>query len=141
MSWIYSFWSSSFRRYFGEKWLKFLVFLVVCLTPGNVGMSPGMRVAQLLNVAFDMCAWEVLGALCNGCTLCIRGKSSKEWRAVMKTVDIIIATPSILGKRFSSILLRINSYFVYPAICRAARSGGLSECKVCCYCRRSVSTK
>lgn len=60
-------------------------------------MAPGMRVAQLLNVAFDMCAWEVLGSLCNGCTLCIRGKSSKEWRALMKTVDIVIATPSILG--------------------------------------------
>ncbi|KLO16789.1 nonribosomal peptide synthetase 12 [Schizopora paradoxa] len=70
---------------------------LVCLSPGNVGMKPGMRVAQLLNVAFDMCAWEVLGSMCNGCTLCIRGKSSKDWRAVMKTVDIIISTPSILG--------------------------------------------
>ena len=60
-------------------------------------MTAGKRVAQLLNVAFDMCAWEVLGSLCNGCTLCIRGKSSKEWRALMKTVDVIIATPSILG--------------------------------------------
>ncbi|EJC98159.1 nonribosomal peptide synthetase 12 [Fomitiporia mediterranea MF3/22] len=70
---------------------------LVCLEPGNVGMAPGMRVAQLLNVAFDMCAWEVLGSLSNGCTLCIRGKSSKEWRAVMKSVDIIIATPSILA--------------------------------------------
>lgn len=71
---------------------------LVCLKPGNVGMTPGMRVAQLLNIAFDMCAWEVLGSLCNGCTLCIRGKTSKEWRAVMKTVDIIIATPSIIAK-------------------------------------------
>lgn len=70
---------------------------VVCLSPGNVGMKPGMRVAQLLNIAFDMCAWEVLGSLANGCTLCIRGKSSREWRALMKTVDIIIATPSIIG--------------------------------------------
>ncbi|KAL5524650.1 hypothetical protein ACEPAF_9790 [Sanghuangporus sanghuang] len=70
---------------------------LVCLKPGNVGMAPGLRVAQLLNVAFDMCAWEVLGSLCNGCTLCVRGKSSKEWRAVMKSVDIIIATPSILA--------------------------------------------
>lgn len=60
-------------------------------------MAPGLRVAQLLNIAFDMCAWEVLGSLSNGCTLCIRGKTSREWRALMKTVDIIIATPSILG--------------------------------------------
>lgn len=66
---------------------------VVCQAPGNIGMRPGLRVAQLLNVAFDMCAWEVLGALSNGCTLCLRGKTSKEWRALMKTVDIIISTP------------------------------------------------
>ena len=60
-------------------------------------MQPGMRVAQLLNIAFDMCAWEVLGSMSNGCTLCIRGKTSKEWRELMKTVDIVIATPSIMG--------------------------------------------
>lgn len=72
-------------------------------------MRPGRRVSQLLNVAFDMAAWvkfdanddkslsdapstsqEILGSLSNGCTLCVRGKSSKEWRAVMKTVDIVI---------------------------------------------------
>lgn len=27
------------------------------MDPGRVGMAPGRRVAQLLNVAFDMCAW------------------------------------------------------------------------------------
>lgn len=31
--------------------------LVVCLSPGNVEMAPGRRVAQLLNIAFDMAAW------------------------------------------------------------------------------------
>ncbi|TDL22237.1 nonribosomal peptide synthetase 12 [Rickenella mellea] len=71
---------------------------LVCLAPGNVGMAPGRRVAQLLNVAFDMCAWEVLGSLCNGCTLCIRGKTAKEWSTVMKSVDIVISTPTILGQ-------------------------------------------
>jgi len=30
----------------------------------------------------------------NGFTLCIRGNSSREWRAVLKSVDIVIATPS-----------------------------------------------
>ncbi|EMD40260.1 secondary metabolism protein [Gelatoporia subvermispora B] len=70
---------------------------LVCLSPGNVEMAPGRRVAQLMNVAFDMAAWEILGSMCNGCTLCIRGKSSKEWRAVMKTVDIVIATPSMMA--------------------------------------------
>ncbi|KAI8968791.1 hypothetical protein BD414DRAFT_541258 [Trametes punicea] len=70
---------------------------LVCLAPGNVEMRPGRRVAQLLNIAFDMAAWEILGSLSNGCTLCVRGKSSKEWRTVMKTVDIVIATPSMMA--------------------------------------------
>ncbi|TFY80212.1 hypothetical protein EWM64_g3797 [Hericium alpestre] len=69
---------------------------LVCLAPGSVGMRPGKRVSQLMNIAFDMAAWEILGSLSNGSTLCIRGKSSKEWRAVMKTVDIVIATPSMM---------------------------------------------
>ena len=80
------------------------------MAPGNIEMRPGRRVSQLLNVAFDMAAWasfcsrvysilaniaphllqEILGSLSNGCTLCVRGKTSKEWRAVMKTVDIVI---------------------------------------------------
>ncbi|KAF8062292.1 putative nonribosomal peptide synthetase [Lyophyllum atratum] len=65
--------------------------------PGNVHMAPGMRVAQLLNIAFDMGAWEILGAMTNGATLCLRGNTSKEWKALMRTVDIVIATPSILA--------------------------------------------
>ncbi|KAI0030425.1 nonribosomal peptide synthetase 12 [Vararia minispora EC-137] len=69
---------------------------LVCLAPGNLGMRLGKRVSQLLNIAFDMAAWEILGALCNGATLCIRGKTSREWRALMKTVDIVIATPSMM---------------------------------------------
>ncbi|KAK7690040.1 hypothetical protein QCA50_006685 [Cerrena zonata] len=72
------------------------VINLVCLEPGNIEMRPGRRVSQLLNIAFDMAAWETLGSLSNGCTLCIRGKSSKEWRALMKTVDIVIATPSMM---------------------------------------------
>ncbi|KAG6849710.1 hypothetical protein H0H93_006093 [Arthromyces matolae] len=65
--------------------------------PGNVGMRPGLRVAQLLNIAFDMGAWEILGAMYNGATLCLRGNSKREWKALMRTVNIVIATPSILG--------------------------------------------
>ncbi|KAJ3555227.1 hypothetical protein NM688_g2696 [Phlebia brevispora] len=71
---------------------------LVCLSPGNVEMQPGRRVAQLLNIAFDMAAWEILGSLCNGCTLCIRGNHSKDWRDVLKKVDIVIATPSIIAR-------------------------------------------
>ncbi|KAI0304358.1 nonribosomal peptide synthetase 12 [Multifurca ochricompacta] len=69
---------------------------LVCLSPGNIGMCPGRRVTQLMNIGFDMAAWEILGSLSNGCTLCIRGKSSKEWRELLKTVDIVIATPSMM---------------------------------------------
>ncbi|THH19192.1 hypothetical protein EW146_g1923 [Bondarzewia mesenterica] len=30
---------------------------LVCLSPGNIEMSPGRRVSQLMNIAFDMAAW------------------------------------------------------------------------------------
>ncbi|KNZ74091.1 Linear gramicidin synthase subunit C [Termitomyces sp. J132] len=66
-------------------------------SPGNVGMAPGLRVAQLLNIAFDMGAWEILGALYNGATLCLRGNTSREWKTLMRTVNVVIATPSILS--------------------------------------------
>ncbi|KDR70714.1 hypothetical protein GALMADRAFT_76000 [Galerina marginata CBS 339.88] len=71
---------------------------VISGPPGNVGMEPGMRVAQLLNIAFDMGAWEILGSLYNGCTLCLRGNTSIEWAALLKTVHIVIATPSMLSR-------------------------------------------
>ena len=60
-------------------------------------MRNGTRVSQLMNISFDMAAWEILGSMCNGATLCLRGKTSKEWRAVMKSVDVVIATPSMLA--------------------------------------------
>ncbi|KAJ6477496.1 hypothetical protein DFH09DRAFT_1056527 [Mycena vulgaris] len=66
------------------------------LSPGKLGMRPGARVSQLLSISFDMCAWEVLGSLSHGCTLCIRGASRHSWTEVLKTVDIVIATPTIL---------------------------------------------
>ncbi|KAF8903152.1 nonribosomal peptide synthetase 12 [Gymnopilus junonius] len=69
---------------------------LLCLSPGNLGMRPGLRVSQLMNISFDMAAWEILGSMSNGSTLCLRGKTSKEWRAVMKKVDIVVATPSML---------------------------------------------
>ncbi|KAJ7675823.1 nonribosomal peptide synthetase 12 [Mycena polygramma] len=69
---------------------------LVCLAPGNLGMRPGVRVSQLMNISFDMAAWEILGSLCNGATLVLRGQSSKEWRAAMRTCSIVIATPSML---------------------------------------------
>lgn len=61
-------------------------------------MRPGLRVAQLLNIAFDMGAWEILGSMANGCTLCLRGNNQAGWRRVLETVDIVISTPSILSR-------------------------------------------
>ncbi len=62
--------------------------------PGDLGMRPGLRVAQVLSIAFDMAAWETLGTLSNGATLVIRGKSIAE---TAQRVDVLIATPSILS--------------------------------------------
>lgn len=43
----------------------------------------GSRVAQVLNIAFDMGAWEILGCLMNGGTLYIRGS---DWKATISQV-------------------------------------------------------
>ena len=39
---------------------------------GDLGIHPGSKVAQILSIAFDMAAWEILGTLMNGGTLCLR---------------------------------------------------------------------
>lgn len=67
---------------------------IIATPPGDLGLRPGMRIAQLLNIGFDMAAWEVLGALTHGATLVIRGS---DFQAVAETVDVIVATPSILA--------------------------------------------
>lgn len=67
---------------------------VLLTAPGNLGMGPGVKVAQILSIAFDMAAWETLGALMNGATLLIRGKDIEE---TVARADVVIATPAILG--------------------------------------------
>ncbi|KAF7433604.1 hypothetical protein PC9H_005565 [Pleurotus ostreatus] len=52
---------------------------LLCLFPGNLGMCPGMHVSQLLNVAFDM--WS----------------DKTSWESTLQSVDLVIATPSILA--------------------------------------------
>ncbi|WP_426621648.1 amino acid adenylation domain-containing protein [Microbacterium sp. As-52] len=61
--------------------------------PGALGMKPGTVVAQILNIAFDMAVWEILGALTHGATLHIRGRDFAE---ALRAADVVIATPSIL---------------------------------------------
>lgn len=63
--------------------------------PAALGITPGMRVSQLLNIAFDMSVWELFGALTHGATLVIRGK---DIEATAATVDVVIATPSVLAR-------------------------------------------
>lgn len=66
---------------------------ILLTAPGDLGIRPGTRVGQILSIAFDMAAWEILGCLSNGGTLVLRGK---DFQAVAEQVDVIISTPSIL---------------------------------------------
>ncbi|MCG8362567.1 MAG: amino acid adenylation domain-containing protein [Pseudanabaenales cyanobacterium] len=67
---------------------------ILLTEPGNLGMQPGLKVSQLMSIAFDMSAWEILGCLAHGATLVIRGK---EFASVVQQVDVVIATPTILS--------------------------------------------
>jgi len=67
---------------------------ILLTEPGNLGIRPGMKVAQILSIAFDMAAWEILACLGNGGTLVIRGK---DFLAAVQQVDVVISTPSILS--------------------------------------------
>lgn len=68
---------------------------ILLTSPGDLGIQPGWRVGQILNIAFDMAAWEILGALSHGATLVIRGPDIAE---TMSRVDVIIATPTVLSR-------------------------------------------
>ncbi|KAI0129616.1 AMP-binding enzyme [Xylariales sp. AK1849] len=68
---------------------------LVCLSPGDLGVKPGVRVGSVLNISFDMGAWEVLAGLCNGGTLILRGSN---WDQALREIDVLICTPSILAK-------------------------------------------
>ncbi|MFC9424620.1 amino acid adenylation domain-containing protein [Streptomyces sp. NPDC056987] len=67
---------------------------ILLTEPGSLGIGPGRRVAQILNIAFDMAAWEILGCLSHGGTLVIRGKDIAE---TARTADVLIATPTVLA--------------------------------------------
>jgi D-alanine--poly(phosphoribitol) ligase subunit 1 len=67
---------------------------ILLTEPGNLGMRPGLNVSQILSIAFDMAAWEILGCLANGATLIIRGK---DFLQAVQQADVVISTPSILS--------------------------------------------
>ncbi|KAM0550248.1 hypothetical protein ACHAPJ_009097 [Fusarium lateritium] len=66
--------------------------------PSRLGICVGRNVAQQLNVAFDMCAWEILATMMNGGTLHIRGSGLGLWTDCLQRVDTVIATPSVVLK-------------------------------------------
>ncbi|KAM5344225.1 hypothetical protein ACJ41O_012762 [Fusarium nematophilum] len=68
---------------------------LVCQAPGNLAISSGVRVGQVLNISFDMAAWETLGCISNGGTLVMRGS---DWSKALQQIDVLICTPSILAK-------------------------------------------
>ncbi|SPJ90424.1 related to non-ribosomal peptide synthetase [Fusarium torulosum] len=68
---------------------------LVCLSPGNLGVAPGTCVGSVLNISFDMAAWEVFACLCNGGTLVLRGSN---WEPTLQQIDVLICTPTILSK-------------------------------------------
>ncbi|KAH0598942.1 hypothetical protein MHUMG1_03056 [Metarhizium humberi] len=68
---------------------------LVCLSPGGLGVQPGMSVGQVLNISFDMAAWEIFSCLCNGGTLVLRGS---KWEPTVRQLDVFICTPTILSK-------------------------------------------
>ncbi|KAK4161602.1 hypothetical protein QBC43DRAFT_302773 [Cladorrhinum sp. PSN259] len=70
------------------------------LEPAKLDITVGKNVAQQLNVAFDMCAWEILATIMNGGTLNTRGSGNDHWTACLKRVDTVISTPSVALKRF-----------------------------------------
>jgi len=67
---------------------------ILLTKPGNLGLRPGLKVGQILSIAFDMAAWEILGCLAHGGTLVIRGKDIQQ---TVQQVDVVISTPSILS--------------------------------------------
>ncbi|KAG6037502.1 hypothetical protein E4U41_005069 [Claviceps citrina] len=68
---------------------------LVCLSPGSLGVQPGMCVGQVLNISFDMAAWEIFSCLCNGGTLVVRGA---DWEPTLKELDVLVCTPTILSR-------------------------------------------
>ena len=79
---------------------------VLLTAPGSLGITPGTRVSQLLNIAFDMAMWEILATLAHGGTLVIRGDDIER---TARTVDVVIATPSVLASLDPVVCQRVHT--------------------------------
>ncbi|RGP71640.1 non-ribosomal peptide synthetase [Fusarium longipes] len=79
---------------------------LVCLSPGNLGVAAGTCVGSVLNISFDMAAWEIFVCLCNGGTLVLRGSN---WDSTLQQIDVLICTPTILSKYHPTQFPRIKT--------------------------------
>lgn len=85
--------------------------------PGDLGIRPGTTVGQILNIAFDMAAWEILGCLTHGGTLLIRGD---DIAATARDVEVLIATPTILSRLDPDACERVRTVAVAGEPCPRA---------------------
>ncbi|GGU28432.1 amino acid adenylation domain-containing protein [Lentzea flava] len=90
---------------------------VLLTAPGCLGVTPGTRVSQLLNIAFDMAMWEILGTLAHGGTLVVRGSDIEQ---TASTVDVVIATPSVLASLDPAACSRVRTVAVAGERCPQA---------------------
>ncbi|CAG1991220.1 unnamed protein product [Fusarium graminearum] len=79
---------------------------LVCLSPGDLGVKVGTCVGSVLNISFDMAAWEIFVCICNGGTLVLRGSS---WESTLQQIDVLICTPTILSKYHPAQFPRIKT--------------------------------
>ncbi|SES20215.1 amino acid adenylation domain-containing protein [Lentzea xinjiangensis] len=90
---------------------------VLLTAPGSLGVTPGTRVAQLLDIACDLAMWEVLGTLANGGTLVLRGDNAGR---AASTADVVIATPDVLASLDPRACRRVRTVAVAGERCPQA---------------------
>ena len=78
------------------------------LEPANLGITIGSKVAQVLNIAFDMGAWEILACLMNGGTLHLR---SSSWEETLSEVGISSNVSNISANK-SGRHIHINTLYL-----------------------------
>ncbi|KAK0485905.1 amino acid adenylation domain-containing protein [Armillaria novae-zelandiae] len=82
---------------------------LLSVAPGNLHIEPGVKVAQLLNIGFDMCAWETLGCLMNGGTLYLRGPHRADWDKGLENGGAGEPCPQSLADKWASQATFYNS--------------------------------
>lgn len=87
---------------------------ILLTSPMDLGMGPSVLVGQILSIAFDMGAWEILGALSHAATLVIRHRSISD---AVQHVDIVISTPTVLGTLNASQMTHVKTVAVAGEPC------------------------